>query len=234
MDFRKFLICISIITILILGIFLLNIKYKWFNTDIIEFKSVSSFNAIINKIATVEEDDQNGLYILKSPDNQANLIWNKNYNNGNTYNLMMNFDIRPFINAGLDINKIKDIDGIEIIGNSILYGSKYNNVGYNFKNNLTEIDSFRQIIDSKRDDLSYHSSLEHFGIEILHGNSFEWAQDIDKNDKDIVFVLDPEILINAGVNPNYIEGWTYTKIEKMDNSGKKIEVNKLLKAFNLK
>ena len=75
--------------------------------------------------------------------------------------------------------------------------------------------------------------LDHYGIDLSGGNKFEWAKDTGKNDKDIVFVVDPQILIDAGVSPEKIEGWTYATVEMLDDRGKKIEVQKFLKAFDL-
>jgi hypothetical protein len=61
---------------------------------------------------------------------------------------------------------------------------------------------------------------------------FEWASDMSTNDKDIVFVLNPEPLIAAGVDPNAVEGWTYSAVS-VDVDGKPTEVYKFLKAFDL-
>ena len=47
---------------------------------------------------------------------------------------------------------------------------------------------------------------------------------MDKNDKDIVFVLNPQPFIKAGVDPNKIDGWIYAKVG---------EDYKLLKPFDL-
>ena len=63
---------------------------------------------------------------------------------------------------------------------------------------------------------------------------FEWAKDMASNDKDIVFVLNPEPFIAAGVDPSKIDGWIFAKVETKDESGKTVFVDKLLKAFNLK
>lgn len=71
------------------------------------------------------------------------------------------------------------------------------------------------------------------------GNLFEWAKDMKTNrstnenqDKDIVFVLNPEPLIAAGVNPDKVKGWVYTTV-KVDIDGKPTDVYKFLKPFNL-
>ncbi len=52
-----------------------------------------------------------------------------------------------------------------------------------------------------RGSISYHMALDHYGVALGGGNMFEWAKDLGANDKDIVFVLDPEPLIAAGVDP---------------------------------
>jgi hypothetical protein len=62
---------------------------------------------------------------------------------------------------------------------------------------------------------------------------FEWAKDMSTNDKDIVFVLNPEPFIKAGVDPNKIEGWAFAKVTVDDANGKPIEVDKILKPFNI-
>ena len=53
------------------------------------------------------------------------------------------------------------------------------------------------------------------------------------NDKDIVFVLNPEPFIAAGTDPNRIEGWLFTKVTVDDKNGRPVLVDKLLKPFDL-
>ena len=62
---------------------------------------------------------------------------------------------------------------------------------------------------------------------------FEWAKDMGSNDKDIVFVLNPEPFIEAGADPEAIEGWIFGKVKVMDAKGRMIEADKLLKPYNL-
>ena len=71
-------------------------------------------------------------------------------------------------------------------------------------------------------------------LPICNGNKFEWAKDLSANDKDIVFVLDPQVFTDAGVDVANVNGWIFAKVEVMDESGNKVEVEKLLKPFNLK
>jgi len=70
-------------------------------------------------------------------------------------------------------------------------------------------------------------------VDLANGNMFEWAKDMSKNDKDIVFVLNPQVFIDAGVDPAKVEGWVFAKVEKEDENGKKIQVDKFLKPFDL-
>ena len=63
---------------------------------------------------------------------------------------------------------------------------------------------------------------------------FEWAKDIAKNDKDIIWVLNPEPFIAAGVDPGKIQGWIFAKVRTTDATGETIFVDKLLKPFNIK
>ena len=63
---------------------------------------------------------------------------------------------------------------------------------------------------------------------------FEWAKDMSKNDKDIVYVLNPQVFIDAGVDPQKVEGWVSAKVPIVDKDGKTVEVDKFLKPFNLK
>ena len=62
---------------------------------------------------------------------------------------------------------------------------------------------------------------------------FEWAKDMATNDKDIVFVLNPEPLVAAGVDPSRIAGWLFAKIPVKDASGKTVDVDKFVKPYNL-
>jgi hypothetical protein len=57
---------------------------------------------------------------------------------------------------------------------------------------------------------------------------------MNKNDKDIVFVVDPKILIDAGVDPAKVEGWVYDKVPLEDARGRKFEAEKFLRPFDLR
>lgn len=145
------------------------------------------------------------------------------------------FDATPFIAAGLDIAKLPMVDGIkyEFEDGTFMYHFELGNDKFP----ATSADSFEatftEIVKTQRSRIGYHAALDHYGIALGNGNMFEWAKDLTKNDKDIVWVLNPEPFMQAGVDPANISGWVFAKVETMDEAGKKVLVDKLLKPFNL-
>jgi len=95
------------------------------------------------------------------------------------------------------------------------------------------LDTFKEIVRTHRPIIGYHVALDHYGIALGDGNMFEWAKDMSKNDKDMVFVLNPEPLKAAGVDAGKITGWIFTKIPVKDGAGKTVDVDKFVKPYNL-
>jgi len=135
--------------------------------------------------------------------------------------------IEPFIAAGLDVTKLDET--VTVVDNQLVIA--LTNTGYQAKTTL--VDQFNAFVDTNRDTIGYHDALDHYGIALGNGNMFEWAKDVKTNDKDIVFVLNPEPFIAAGVDVANVEGWVFAKVEVMMD-GKTQEVDKLLKPFDIK
>jgi hypothetical protein len=135
--------------------------------------------------------------------------------------------VEPFLAAGLDVTKLPTT--IKLIDNQLVIS--LDTKGFTAKPSITE--QFELFVDQNRDTIGYHEALDHYGIALGNGNMFEWAKDITTNDKDIVFVLNPEPFIAAGVDVANVEGWVFAKVEVMMD-GKTQEVDKLLKPFNIK
>lgn len=196
------------------------------NKSIISFKEVLS--AMPDKIAV---DEVNGGWTLTAPDNSIKFFWSKDFSKSKIYDAMLEFDAQPFIDAGLDINKLPD--GI-VYEDKLVVGRELSSESLTYDGEASPLASYEKIVELKRDSVSYHAALDHYGIDLAGGHLFEWARDMSKNDKDIVFVLNPQVFIDAGVDPEKVEGWVFAKVETMDADGKKIEVDKFLKPFNLK
>lgn len=200
--------------------------------DVIGNKSVTSFKEILDAIPDkITADEVNGGWSLTAPDNSVRFFWSKDFGKSKIYDVMLEFDAKPFIDAGLEIDKLPD--GI-VYGDKLVVGRDLSSENLTHKGEVTPLASYEKIVEFNRESISYHAALDHFGIDLSGGNVFEWAKDMGTNDKDIVFVLNPQIFIDAGVDPQKVEGWVFAKVETMDRKGKKIEVDKLLKPFNLK
>jgi hypothetical protein len=145
------------------------------------------------------------------------------------------FDATPFIAAGLDISRLPMEDGIkyEFEDGTFMYHFELGDDKFPATAAASFEATFAEIVKTQRSRIGYHAALDHYGIALGNGNMFEWAKDLTKNDKDIVWVLNPEPFIQAGVDPAKISGWVFAKVETMDSAGKKILVDKLLKPFNL-
>ena len=198
--------------------------------DVVADKSISSFESVINELP-IEADSEDSSWILTAPDNSAKFLWSKDFSSTTDYDVKLELNSQPFINAGLDISKLPEG---AINGDKIILGTDLSDEKLTYNGEATPLDSYKKIVEKSRDSIGYHAALDHYGIDLENGNMFEWAKDISTNDKDIVFVLNPQMFIDAGVNPQEVEGWVFAKVETMDKDGKKIEVDKFLKPFDLK
>ncbi len=199
--------------------------------DVIGVKSVDSFEAVVEKMGDkVTADSEFGGWSLEAPDGGARLLWSSDYSKTTDEDVLLEIDAKPFLKAGLDVTKLPEGMYVE---DKIIVGTKLGNDAINYEGDVTPLSSYEKIVDLYRNNITYHTSLDHYGIDLSNGNMFEWAKDMTTNDKDIVFVLNPEVFINAGADPNKIEGWIFAKVETMDKNMKKIEVDKLLKPFDL-
>jgi hypothetical protein len=169
---------------------------------------------------------------LSAPDSSVRFFWSQSFAKTPMHDVMFVFDAAPFIAAGLDVSKLPKTV-IFYDDNMLMVGKKFGNEELIYDGHVTPLTSYGHIVKLKRGEIGYHGALDHYGINLGDGNLFEWAKDLKTNDKDIVFVLEPEPFIKAGVDPNKIDGWLFTKVTVDDKNGKPIQVDKILKPFNL-
>lgn len=215
--------------------------------DVVGQQSVASFDEVLKTIPDqVTADETNAGWSLMAPDGSVRFIWSEDYSKSPLHDVMLEFDAEPFLNAGLDPDKLPDQYAYYEVEMPGMSGGKMLMVGTKLgesdqvNGTPTALSSYELIVDKYRDSINYHTALDHFGVKLGDGNMFEWAKDMKTNgydksnqDKDIVFVLNPEPLINAGVGPEKVEGWVYTQVP-IEENGKTAQVWKFLKPFDLK
>jgi len=222
---KKKLILVAISLIALTGLSACN------KLDVIGDTSIKSFEKILSTVSdNVSEDATYGGWSLVAPDGGARFLWSKDYSKTETYDALLEVNAQPFIEAGLDSSKLPE--GM-LVGDKIILGTEFGNESLTYEGDATPIESYKQIVKLSRDSIKYHAALDHYGVDLMNGNMFEWAKDMSKNDKDIVFALNPQVFIDAGVDPENVEGWVFAKVEIMDEKGKTIEVDKFLKPFDL-
>jgi hypothetical protein len=215
------------------------------STDVVAKVANSSFKAVIeaskDRVSYSKED---GAWVLASEaGDQVLFATDFSANNApgsgadmDKPDVEFTFDAAPFIAAGLDPTKLAAPEGVKYeldMGRLMLH--------FELAPDRFAADSvksleatFAEIVRTQRARIGYHEKLDHYGIKLGGGNMLEWAKDMSKNDKDIVWVLNPAPLIAAGVDPAKVAGWVFAKVESKDASGKTVVEDKLLKPFDLR
>lgn len=206
-----------------------------FNTDIVGQASIASFKEMIDALEfTPVADEMDNMWILTAPDGGAAFWWRREAKEGRMFDATLCFDVEPFVKAGLNLDKIPDEMKGMLDRDKLMIGRKLSAEPLVYEGEITPLTSFEQIVKLDRDSIGYHAALDHYGVTVTEGWLMEWAKDMRKNDKDLVFVLDPKIFLDAGVDPSKVEGWVYAKVPLEDARGRKFEAEKFLKPFDLK
>ena len=234
----KTMVAIAVAVAVALALLFVIVQTAGGNLDVVASQSATSFEKVLTAMPTgVQADSVHGGWSLIAPDGEARFIWGADASKSPAYNAMLEWDAQPFINAGLDVTKLP-ADYAALDGKLTL-GAKLANSANTKADEATALQSYRTLVSANPSVLNFHMSLDHFGIKLGGGNLFEWARDMAINtanktaqDKDIVFVLNPEPLIAAGVDPAKVEGWVYAQVGVMQNNTT-VLVYKFLKPFNI-
>jgi len=235
---KKVITAIAAGVLVVAAIIFLAVESAGGTLDVVGKRSVQSFDVILNAIPDqVSKEDGGKAFALTAPDGSVRFIWTGETAESSRFDVKLQADADPFIQAGLDTGKLpKDYD---ISDNVITVGVKLNSGSFTGAEE-SALSAYEGLVKNDRSLINYHTDMDHFGVKLGGGNMFEWAKDLEINvttkqaqDKDIVFVLSPEPLIAAGVDPQKVEGWLYAPVPVMEN-GKKVQVNKFLKPFNIK
>jgi len=213
--------------------------------DVVGNDSIRAFNDLLESapelvgdftwLPNVANYPEESAWYINAPDGSARLILGKNAkqlpsNNVHIF-VMLQFDSAPFVAAGLNSDLLPENFTLYKYSDSIVIGISFESDQSDI---TTPLSMYQHIVRLKRSAIGYHGQMDHYGINLGNGNMFEWAKNLATNDKDIVFVLDPAPFIAAGTDPAKIEGWTFAKVTVDDENGKPVQVDKILKPFNLK
>jgi len=192
--------------------------------DVIATGSVSALDMALGELSGNVTFDGDVLSIA-SPDGDARFVLRKDWSGDLDALLAVNAD--PLLAAGLDASRLPE-------GYLLEDGTLY--VGRDLGDGALEGDAplalYKALIARRPDALGFHAAMGHFGID-LGGGMFEWAKNLGASDKDVVYVLNPDPLVTAGLDPEAVDGWVYAQIETMDAYGAKISAYKLLKPFDI-
>jgi hypothetical protein len=203
-----------------------------FGTDIVGRSAITSFGEMIDALPSEPVADAVAeVWALDAPDKSARFAWRRDAGGSRPYDAYITFEAAPFIAAGLDVSRLPE--GL-VAGDKIVIGTKLSGEPLVYDGDITPKTSFEQIVKLDRDSIGYHAALDHYGVTVSEGSLVEWAKDMTKNDKDLVFVVNPKIFIEAGVDPSKVSGWTFTKVPVEDANGRKFDADKFLKPFDLK
>ncbi|MCL2009088.1 MAG: hypothetical protein FWG71_00900 [Synergistaceae bacterium] len=209
-------------------------------TDIVGRVAISSFSEMIDALEFPPIlDEEEKLWVLSTPDGEASFWWRSEANlHRHMLDVQICFEAEPFVNAGLDLDKLpEEMKGMLEAGR-LMMGKQLSQGSLVYAGEITPLSSFEQIVRLDRDSIGYHAAADHYKITVAGGLSdgwiFMWAKDMSTNAGDIVFALEPTILIGAGVDPDKVEGWTFRKVPMMDERGRNFEVDKFVKAFDLR
>ncbi|MDR3086232.1 MAG: hypothetical protein LBU47_07970 [Christensenellaceae bacterium] len=193
--------------------------------DVVASDAVRAFDEVLDSLPATGSAEEGG-WVLTAPDGAARLIIGIDH-------MALWADAQPFIDAGLDLSKLPDQNPESLV----FLTPAFDMLNMNVKDSAKK--QFASNLRPLRKYLGYHGAMDHYNLEFDEGNLFEWAKNMQKNSvsgeeqlKDIVFVLNPGPLIEAGLDPNAVVGWAYAAVP-VEADGRMSEVWKLLKPFDL-
>ncbi len=195
-------------------------------SDVVAAYAATSFEEAAAKLGARREGDG---YRLRSPSGEG---FSLAADLSGSQDAVLELDAKPFLSAGLDPSLLPNsaqaswsVEGSSLIGRFEL--------GEGASNAADPKSAMAEVAKQARGRIGYHAALKHYGVMLSGEAMVEWAADLTKNDKDWVFILDPKFLRAAGADVRAIEGWTLAMVPVEGPDGGMIEVEKLLKAFDL-
>jgi hypothetical protein len=202
--------------------------------DVVGKTAVTTYRALLEVVPDGPGlDGATGRFYVQSPGGER-FEWSSDFS-AEGPDFLISFDAAPFLEAGLQPERLPpERYALDPSTRRLALAFEAGDERFAYKGEPSPLDGFRKIVSAYRPLVGYHEALDHYGLALGDGNMFEWAKDQAKNDKDMVFVLNPEPLLAAGVDPARVQGWAFAKVEVKDSAGAKAQVDKFLKPYELR
>jgi hypothetical protein len=201
--------------------------------DVVGKTAVRTFQVLLDKTSgSVGLEAATNRWVLASPGGER-FEWSADFSlDGPDFRLAL--DATPYLQAGLNPARLPtERFQYDPLAKMLSLRFEIGTDKFTYAGSPSPLDTFIRIVAKHRAIIGYHEALDHYGIALGDGNMVEWAKDMGKNDKDLVFVLNPEPLLQAGVDPARVAGWVFTKVPVKDAKGQTVEVDKFVKPYDL-
>ena len=202
--------------------------------DVVAVHAAWSYDALLHAPGVeISRQDAGGAWVLTSPGGETLTFGGDTAAGSNE--LVVAFDARPFLAAGLNPSLLPKGTHLEGDGASTRIVMRYDEGAGTFSDGAESqpLQALQDLVHNHRMMLGYHTALGHFGLALGGGYMVEWAKDQQANDKDLVFVLNPQAFVDAGVDVANVQGWVLADVPVMDAQGRKSTARKLLKFYDL-
>ena len=154
------------------------------------------------------EEYEESRWRITAPDGDAMLAFDN-------MGVDMAVDAAPFAAAGADLSKLDTAQTIFYPDGESLNFSSPGSDMLNRNIKSTPLAQFEYNLQCLRDYLSYSEDTGRYSLNVDGLDNkiafFEWAKDPGKDDKRMSFVIDAQPFINAGVDPESVEGWEFAQ-----------------------
>ncbi len=202
--------------------------------DVVGKTAVTTYQALLAAVPNSPGlDAATGRFFVQSPGGER-FEWSRDFSASGP-DFLISLDAAPFLEAGLQAEKLPPGRyALDPATRRLSLAFEAGGERFVWRSEPSPLQGFQKIVASNRKLVGYHEALDHYGLALGDGNMFEWAKDMSRNDKDMVFVLNPEPLLAAGVDPARVRGWAFAKVEVKDSAGAKVQVDKFLRPYELR
>ena len=185
--------------------------------DVVANYAITSFEKLGERPAPASTGR---LYEVRSPAETEAFLYGER--------VQLAFDLAAFATAGFDPDKfeseITEEDGWLKIVSEMVEGVD--------TSNADALSVFENVIRNGRSHLEYHMEHDLFELHLGGGHTFRWAKDPQTNTRGMTFVLNPEPFIEAGLDPDQLEGWTQADVTMMHGPQRGQTVPRLLRNYS--